>query len=204
MINILIAILFTLSPVFPHTQADVQMLADVMWLENGHTGKTEAENRECLILTAAVVLNRAKNGEWGGNTIKEVIFAKGQYAKKTRDGIGNTDTPEWVVELAEQILTYGTNVPDYVVFQSQNKHLGTRWKEIRGEYFATKRGHKDEGYSMVAKVNGCDGWDLRTFTRIFRNTDIGRAVGTAQIKRWWNHVDDIIGSLGTLGIVGGK
>jgi len=202
-LNILIAILFTLSPVFPHTQADVQMLADTMWLENGHTGKTKAENRECLILTGMVVVNRAKSGEWGGDTIKEVIFAKGQYARKTRNGIGNTDTPEWVVELAEQILTYGTNVPDYVIYQSQNKNLGTRWKEIRGEYFATKRGHKDEGYGLVAEINGSDGWDLRTFTRVFRNTAIGRSVGTAQIKRWWNHADDIVGSLGTLGILGG-
>lgn len=140
--NILIAILFTLSPVFPHTQADVQMLADVMWLENGHTGKTKAENRECLILTGMVVVNRAKSGEWGGDTIKEVIFAKGQYARKTRNGIGNTDTPEWVVELAEQILTYGTNVPDYVIYQSQNKNLGTRWKEIRGDISLLKGGIK--------------------------------------------------------------
>lgn len=155
--------LFLFTPFFPHTEADTKMLADVMWLENGHTGKTEAENRECLILTGAVVVNRARSGKWGGKTIKEVVFAKGQYASSTKNGIGKTDTPDWVVELAEDILTYGTNVPEYVVFQSMQPNLGTHWKKIDGEYFATDGGHKNEGYDMVAEINSFDGRNLRIF-----------------------------------------
>ena len=203
MINILISILFLLSPVYPHTEADTQMLADVMWLENGSTGKTEAENRECLILTGAVVLNRMESGEWGGKTIKKVIYAKGQYASSTKKRIGNADTPEWVVELAEQMLTYGTNVPKYVIYQSMQPKLGTHWKKIDGEYFATNGGHKNEGYDMVAEVNGYNGWDLRTFVNVFRNTDLGRAVGTNQIKRWWRNATDIGSKLVSLNILGG-
>ena len=167
----ILIILFCLFPMYPHTEADTKMLADVMWLENGHTGKTKDENRECLILTGSVVLNRMKSGEWGGTTIKEVIYAKGQYASHTKNNIGKTDTPDWVYELAEDMLNYGTNVPDYVIYQSMQAGLGTHWKKIDGEYFATNGGHKNEGYDMVAEVNGSFGRDIRIFDYVFGNTD---------------------------------
>lgn len=172
-------LLFCIFPLFPHTEADTQMLADVMWLENGHTGKTEAENKEVLILTGSVVLNRVRSGEWGGDTIKDVIFAKGQYALSTRNGIGKTDTPDWVYELAEDMLNYGTNVPEYVVFQSMQPRLGTHWKKIDGEYFATNGGHKNEGYDMVAEVNSSNGRDLRIFDYVFGDTNRTGIIGTS-------------------------
>lgn len=162
--------LFLLTPFFPHTEADTKMLGDVMWLENGHTGKTEEENREVLILTGVVPVNRAISGEWGGNTIKEVIYAKGQYANSTKDRIGKTDTPDWVYQLADDIMTYGTNVPEYVVYQSMQPRLGTRWKVIDGEYFATNGGHKDEGFNYIAETNGSCSRYFGSITNLFRDT----------------------------------
>ena len=175
----------------PHTEADTQMLADVMWLENGHTGKTEEENRQCLILTGAVVMNRVQSGQWGGDTIKDVIFAKGQYASSTRNGIGKSGVPEWVVELAEQMLTYGTNVPEYIVFQSMQPKLGTVWKVIDGEYFATGGGHKHEGDDFIPEVNRINYRMLRLIANAIGDPDFEQLVRSSMANSWW--VDNYVG-----------
>ena len=189
----IICVLFCLFPMYPHTEADSRMLADVMWLENGHTGKTEAENRECLILTGSVVLNRMKSGEWGGKTVKEVIFCRGQYASHTKNNIGKTDTPDWVYELAEEMMNYGTNVPDYVIFQSQQPKLGTRYKVIDGEYFATSGGHKDEGVNQIATVNSHYGRDIRIFDYVWGNTDrTGLGSTVVGYIRWHGYIRNLI------------
>ena len=146
-------LLLFFTPFLPHTYEDTLLLATVMYKENGYTGKTEQENRECLILTGAVPVNRVKNGGWGGDTLHDVIFAKGQYAKSTKDAIGKITPPQEIIDLAEDILTYGTNVPDYVVFQSMQPNLGTVWKVIDGEYFATQGGHKHEGDDFHPEIN---------------------------------------------------
>ena len=162
-----IALIPILMALNGYTEEDVNILADVMWLENGHTGKNEEENRQVLILTGAVVMNRTKSDSTdyhpkGKNSIRDVVYHKGQYCSKTRNGVGNTNTPDYVRDLAKELLAYGSNVPEYVLYQSQNSRLGTIWKKIAGEYFATERGHKDEGYDFVAKTNldlCIDRWD---------------------------------------------
>ena len=136
-----------------YTKEDVELLANIMYLENGSTGKTEDENRQVLIATGSVVMNRIKSKEWGGTTIKDVLYAKGQYASATKNRIGKVEIPQHVYDLAEEILCYGTNVPDYVIFQSMQPKLGTVWKIIDGEYFATGGGHKMEGQDFVVDTN---------------------------------------------------
>lgn len=138
----------------PYTPDDIQILGDIAWLENGHTGKTEEENRAALILTMAVVKNRVVSGQWGGDTITAVLNAKGQYASHTKNNIGKTDTPQWVYDMARDMLMFGSNVPDYVVFQSMQPNLGTVWKVIDGEYFATGGGHKHEGDNFNPEILG--------------------------------------------------
>lgn len=165
----LILLLFLFHPYLPHTYEDTLLLADVMWLENGHTGKTEQENIECLILTGVVPVNRVKNGGWGGDNLHDVIYAKGQYASSTKKGIGKTDTPQYVIDLAEGILTYGTNIPDYVVFQSMQPNLGTVWKVIDGEYFATQGGHKHEGDNFHPEINSANNFIRRSITNNIGN-----------------------------------
>lgn len=137
-----------------YTQADVNLLANIMYLENGSTGKTEDENRQALIATGAVVMNRVKSGKWGGTTIQDVLYAKGQYANDTKKRIGKVEIPQYVYDLAEEILCYGTNVPNYVVYQSMQSKLGTVWKIIGGtEYFATEHGHYMEGKDIHIETN---------------------------------------------------
>lgn len=135
------------------TEADALKLGDLAWLENGSTGETEEENVEAILLTMIVPINRTKSGKWGGTTLDDVIYAKGQYAISTKNRIGKTDTPEWVYELARELLTYGSNVPEYVVYQSMQPKLGTVWKIIDGEYFATNGGHKLEGQDWKITTN---------------------------------------------------
>lgn len=203
-----IMLLFCIFPMYPHTEADTKMLADVMWLENGHTGKTEAENRECLILTGTVVLNRMKsNDKWlhlkGEKTVYDVIFASGQYAVSTKEGLGKTDTPDWVYELAEDMLNYGTNVPEYVIYQSTQPGLGTHWKKIDGEYFATSGGHKNEGYDMVAEVNSSNGRDLRIFDYVFGSADRAGVIGTSMGHIRWCRYFRSLFSLAMANLQGG-
>jgi len=140
-------------PFVEHTYEDTLLVAKVGYLENGSTGKTEEENRECLIATMAVFVNRMKGKGWGGPTAKGVLYMKGQYAAETKSRIEKCDPPQYVIDLAEEVLTYGTNVPSYVVFQSMQKNLGTVWKIIDGEYFATGGGHYMEGKDLTIETN---------------------------------------------------
>ena len=153
LILVIIMLVNTIVPNFNWTEDDVKMIGDVGWLENSSTGDTEEDNIACILLTMIVVKNRVDSGKWGGDTIKDVVYAKGQYATKTKNNIGKTDTPEWVYELARELLTYGSNVPDYVVYQSNQPRLGTVWKIIDGEYFATSKGHYMEGKDWKITTN---------------------------------------------------
>lgn len=162
--NIITAIVLVLTMSFPayeFTEQDVYDLGDAMWLENGHTAGVGTEkNRKVLIMTGVVVLNRREmvTNKWyhlkGEKTVYDVIMAKGQYASKTRTKLRNTDTPQEVYDLAREMLTYGTTVPDYIVYQGQNPNLGTLWcPAIAGEYFATYKGHYMEGKDWEIDTN---------------------------------------------------
>jgi hypothetical protein len=161
LLAVLLAAKLISVPFVEHTEEDVKILGDIMWLENGHTGKTEDDNRQCLILTGAVVVNRMVSDEkWfhkrGEKTVYDVLMAPGQYASSTKSNIGKTDTPDYVYRIADEILTYGTNVPNYVIYQSTQKNLGTIWKVIEykpNEYFATNGGHYMEGKDLVIETN---------------------------------------------------
>ena len=152
----LLAVLLAAKIVVPyveHTEEDVRIVAEAAIRENESTGKNEDENEQVLIATMAVIANRMKSGEWGGSSAKEVIFAKGQYASPTRKGIGHTSVSDRILQLSEEVLTYGTNVPEYVIYQSMQSKLGTVWKCIDGEYFATSGGHYMEGKDIHIETN---------------------------------------------------
>lgn len=154
--HLFLAIIMLVNIIVPNydwTEEDARLLAAIMTLENGSTGKNDDENRQVLILTGAVVLNRVKSGDWGGDTIEKVLYAKGQYASYTKNNINKVDIPDYILELSKELLTYGCNVPDYVVFQSTQPKLGTVWKVIDGEYFATGGGHKHEGDDIQIDTN---------------------------------------------------
>lgn len=145
---------FSLTEVQAYTNDDVELLANIMWLENGHTGKTTKENEQVLLYTGSVVVNRANSGEWGGTTIHDVLYAKGQYASSTKNRLFKEDIPEKVYVMAEFLLCYGPVCPKEVIYQSMQPNLGKRWKVIAGEYFATTNGKTTSD------------WKVRLFARL--------------------------------------
>ena len=171
-----VMILFCLFPMYPHTETDVRLLGNIGWLENPVSDRNDRDQMDKLMLTMAVAINRmASEDNWwhlkGEHTIYDVVFAPGQYAKSTKDKVLTLEAPDWVYELAEDMLNYGTNVPDYVIYQSMQSDLGTVWKQIGTEYFATAGGHRHEGDDFHPEINSHFGRDVRIFDYVFRNTD---------------------------------
>lgn len=97
---------------------DLDLLSACMQLENGNNGD------RCLLLTGSVVLNRAYYCSWCPNTIKGVLYQKGQYAKLTVDNLTSVLVPERTRMLAKYLLVYGPICPKNVMYQSQQKNLG--------------------------------------------------------------------------------
>lgn len=191
-------ILFCLFPMYPHTETDVQILGDTMWLENPVSDRTNQDQMDKMMLTGAVVLNRMESDDkwWhlkGEKTVYDVVFAPGQYAKSTKNGIGKTDTPEWVYELAEEMLNYGIDTPKYVIYQSMQPGLGTVWKRIGTEYFATGGGHKNEGADYHPTINSHYGRDIRIFDYVWGNPDrAGIRSSIMDYIRWHGYIRNLV------------
>lgn len=113
----------------PYTE-DIELLAEVMFHENWSTDKDHL----AAYYTGAVVLNRVKH-KWFPNTIKAVLYQKGQYA--TTHKFFTKTLPLECYQLAVKLLKEGTpEMPVSVIFQSTHKEFGSGvWKCINGEYF---------------------------------------------------------------------
>jgi len=92
---------------------DIQYLGGTMQLENGDNGD------KCLLLTGSVVLNRLYSSKWKGDTIEEIILAKGQYASKTRNNFQTVKVKARIKMLAKYLLIFGPICPPDVVYQGQ-------------------------------------------------------------------------------------
>lgn len=107
---------------------EVKLLAEVIYWENWFT---DAEKRAAY-LTGAVVLNRVKD-KWFPNSIKEVLYQKGQYS--TTKFFYTKELPSEVYDLARKIYYDGTaDVPVGVLFQATFKQ-GKIYEIVNGEYF---------------------------------------------------------------------
>lgn len=170
-----------------YTHKDVELLANIMYLENGSTGRNDDENRQILIMTGQVVINRTKQEGWGGDTIEKVLYSPGQYAKATKDRIGKVDIPDYVYELAKGLLAYGSNIPPYVVYQSTQKNLGYVWTVRAKEYFAcAEKGHLYEGDDWVAEILGIDSVSSWVFPYAFGNSVRGGFISASVAYFRWN------------------
>lgn len=59
------------------SEEDLEILRRCVYWEAGCCG-----NRECILATTCVILNRVLSEKWKGNTIKDIVYAKGQFAVK--------------------------------------------------------------------------------------------------------------------------
>ena len=99
----------------------------------GECGATYNDD-EMLYLAGAVVLNRVQS-EYFPNTIKEVIYQKGQYQCVTLESSGFYKEPtERCWEIAEELLIRGYDIPENVLFQAEFRQ-GKVYKKVQNMYF---------------------------------------------------------------------
>ena len=109
----------------------INLLAEVAYWENWHTDKEKLT----ALWTMGVVKNRVESEQFP-NTVKEVLYQRGQYA--TTKYFYTKELPEECYEMARDVWENGVpEMPDNVLFQSQQPKLGRgHWKVLNGEYFA--------------------------------------------------------------------
>ena len=111
---------------------ELEMLAHLI---GGEAGSEWCEDK-MLYYVGSVVLNRVKSPDFP-NTLEGVIFQKGQYAC-TWDGNYNREPSERCYRIAEQLLTYGSVLPDDVVYQAQFIQGSEVYAKVQNMYFCHK------------------------------------------------------------------
>lgn len=113
-----------------YTREDVELVAEVIYHENWYTDKDHL----AAYYTGAVIYNRWKSPNWP-NTIKGVIYQKGQYAVVPK--LFTEKIPDECYQMAEDILRNGTpDVPANVVYQATFSQGSGDWiPPINGEHF---------------------------------------------------------------------
>lgn len=112
-----------------YTQTDLDLLARVVNAEAGSSWLTDEHQRA----VASVVLNRVADSRFP-NTLRGVVYQKGQYACTWNGAINKTPTQR-AINNAKYVLDNGVTIPKNVVFQAQFKQGKGVWKYIQGHYF---------------------------------------------------------------------
>lgn len=112
------------EPKKSYSDEDLYVLAHVL------AGEMMGQSWEDNIYTGSVVLNRVKSDKWKGNTIKQVVFAKGQYSC-VRDGNYYREPTDTNWSAAKYLLEHGSQIPYNVVFQSAGRQGTGVWKKTK-------------------------------------------------------------------------
>ncbi len=110
-----------------YTEEELYILSHVIYGEAG------GYSREEQIGVGSVVLNRVKSNRYP-DTIKDVVFQKGQYAC-TWDGNYDRTPDQQAIDVAVYLLENGSQYPYYVLYQSQFKQGSHVYKKIGNTYF---------------------------------------------------------------------
>ena len=115
------------EPIPKYTEEELYIMSHLIMGEAG------GQSRACKVAVGSVVLNRVASHRFP-NTIKSVVFQKGQYAC-TWDGNYNKTPNAESIEVAKYLLENGSQLPEYVIFQSRGRQGDRTYKVIDGEYF---------------------------------------------------------------------
>ncbi len=96
-------------------------------------GEAQGYSRECQEAVGSVVLNRVADTRYP-NTIREVVYQKGQYACVV-DGNFDREPTALNWQVAEDLLRSGSKIPATVVYQAQFRQGRGVWKKIGSEIF---------------------------------------------------------------------
>lgn len=94
-----------------YSENDLYVLSHIISAEAGNCGE------EMLIGVGSVVLNRVASDKFP-DTIEEVVFQPGQYAP-TWNGAYYDEPTDEAVEVAEMLLTDGSQIDESVVWQAE-------------------------------------------------------------------------------------
>lgn len=108
---------------------DYETMAHLIYAEGGGQGET------CMLYIGSVLLNRVESDRFP-NTIKECINQPGQYSVK--NWYMNREPSEEAYFVAEYLLTEGSELPDFVLYQHYRRPVAgtTIYTEINGEVFS--------------------------------------------------------------------
>lgn len=112
-----------------YTQEDLNLLSRVIFAEAGSDWLSDEHQRA----VASVVLNRVNDSKFP-NTIRDVVYQKGQYGC-VYNGMINRTPNQRAIDNARYVLENGITIPDNVVWQSTGKQGKGVWKYIEGHYF---------------------------------------------------------------------
>lgn len=121
------------------SEDDIELLAKLITAEQGYVEnyEDEFEYEERAYLCGSVVINRMKSEKFP-NTLKEVIYQhkgdKYQY-QCVKNGAINRDYDEIAWEVAEELLTVGTTIPENVLFQAEFVQADGVYRQIGNTYF---------------------------------------------------------------------
>ena len=110
-----------------YSQKDLHILSHIIYAEAG------GQSWDFQVAVGSVVLNRVKSKKFP-NTIRGVVFQKGQYAS-TWDGNYNKTPSKQSIKVAKYLLKNGSQLPRYVVFQAEFLQSDRVYKKMGNTYF---------------------------------------------------------------------
>lgn len=111
----------------PYTDEDLYLLSHVI------AGEANYCDYNMKLYVGSVVLNRVKSPLFP-NTLKSVIFQKGQY-QCTWDGHYYMEPTDETKEIAKKLLTEGSALPENVIFQAEFKQGKGVYIKHKNMYF---------------------------------------------------------------------
>lgn len=110
-----------------YSDEDLTILTRVIY------GEASGQSWDFQVAVGSVVLNRVKSNKFP-NTIKGVVFQRGQYAC-TWDGNYNKTPNEQAKKVARYLLENGSQLPSYVLFQAEFLQGRGVYKKMGNTYF---------------------------------------------------------------------
>ena len=117
----------TTKKIKKYSQQDLYILSHIIYAEAG------GQSWDFQVAVGSVVLNRVKSKKFP-NTIRGVVFQKGQYAS-TWDGNYNKTPSKQSIKVAKYLLKNGSQLPKYVYFQAEFLQSDRVYKKMGNTYF---------------------------------------------------------------------
>ena len=102
------------------TSTERELLARLVYREGN------LESIECQKAIVSVVINRWQNGYWG-DSIEEVIYAKGQFA--VADLLDETTPNETNYQAVDYVIQNGVTVPEWIMYFRANYGFSKIWSD---------------------------------------------------------------------------